>query len=183
MHTPPAFADATLSFRPATMSDAAAIEQLVNSGYRGDASRQGWTTEADLLGGTRITLQEVQDLITQANSVILLGLIAQEMVACVLLQNENNASYLGMFVVRPTLQDQGIGRQLMQAAEQFVKSEWQCNRLWMTVITRRTELIAYYERRGYVRTGVHKPFPAEVASAFGKVDDLQFEVLEKILPT
>jgi ribosomal protein S18 acetylase RimI-like enzyme len=113
--------------------------------------------------------------------VILLGLQNQEIVACVLLQNEKNSSYLGMFVVRPTLQDQGIGRQLMQAAEQYVQTNWHSERIWMTVITRRTELIAYYVRRGYVQTGIFKPFPPEVASAFGKVDHLQFEVLEKTL--
>lgn len=172
---------ATIQFRRANDDDAAAIEQLVNSGYRGDASRQGWTTEADLLDGTRIELSEVQQLISNEHSVILLGLQNQEIVACVLLQNEKNSSYLGMFVVRPTLQDQGIGRQLMQAAEQYVQTNWHSERIWMTVITRRSELIAYYVRRGYVQTGIFKPFPPEVASAFGKVDNLQFEVLEKQL--
>jgi ribosomal protein S18 acetylase RimI-like enzyme len=168
-----------IRFRLAEDNDAADIEKLVNSGYRGDASRQGWTTEADLLGGTRIELSEVQALINHPQSVILLGVQDQEVVACVLLQNEKNGSYLGMFVVRPTLQSQGIGRQLMQAAEQYAQSHWHSERIWMTVITRRTELIAYYVRRGYTQTGVFKPFPAEVADAFGKVDDLQFEVLEK----
>ncbi|MBX9869163.1 MAG: GNAT family N-acetyltransferase [Burkholderiaceae bacterium] len=174
---------ATIQFRRADYDDAGAIEQLVNSGYRGDASRQGWTTEADLLGGTRIELSEVQALILHPQSVILLGVQAQEVVACVLLQNEKNSSYLGMFVVRPTLQSQGIGRQLMQAAEQYVQANWHSERIWMTVITRRTELIAYYVRRGYTQTGVFKPFPAEVADAFGKVSDLQFEVLDKQLKT
>lgn len=177
------FDTTTIQFRRANDDDAAAIEQLVNSGYRGDASRQGWTTEADLLDGTRIELSEVQQLISNEHSVILLGLQNQEIVACVLLQNEKNSSYLGMFVVRPTLQDQGIGRQLMQAAEQYVQTNWHSERIWMTVITRRSELIAYYVRRGYVQTGIFKPFPPEVASAFGKVDHLQFEVLEKQLKT
>ena len=170
-----------LVFRLAAISDAAAIEALVNTGYRGDASRKGWTTEADLLGGTRINLQEVKDLMATKDSVILLCLQNAEIIGCVLLQHEDASVYLGMFVVQPTLQANGIGRQLMHAAEDLVKTRWRAEKIWMTVITLRTELIAYYVRRGYQKTGSFKPFPPEIAQAFATVDNLQFEVLEKNL--
>lgn len=170
-----------LQFRLAETSDAATIETLVNSGYRGEASRQGWTTEADLLGGTRINLQEVNDLMSSNDSVILLCLQNAAIIGCVLLQHEAASVYLGMFVVQPNLQANGIGRQLMHAAEDLVKTRWRAEKIWMTVITLRTELIAYYVRRGYQQTGRYKPFPPEIAQAFATVDHLQFEVLEKSL--
>ncbi len=171
-----------LNFRLARKADADDIVTLVNSAYRGDSSRAGWTTEADLLTGVRVQAEDVRELIETEGSMILLCLRDGEIVGSVNLLKTEDKAYLGMFAVNPLLQGAGIGKQFMQAAEALVKQEWQSRAMWMTVITRRTELIAYYERRGYVRTGVHKPFPTEVASAFGKVDDLQFEVLEKILP-
>jgi len=170
-----------LSFREAMASDAEIIAQLVNSAYRGDTSRQGWTTEADLLQGSRIYMPEVLDLITAENSVILLCLQQQEIIGCVHLQKNSDAAYLGMFVVRPTLQGNGIGKQFMQTAELHAQTLWGINKIWMTVISVRQELIAYYQRRGYVRTGRFKPFPKDNGKEKLLVDDLQFEEMEKIL--
>lgn len=171
----------TVSFRHAVKSDAAAIAVLVNSAYRGDSSRAGWTTEADLLTGTRINAEEVMQLIEADNSVVLLCLQNQEMIGCVHLEKTDDAAYLGMFVVQPTLQGGGIGKQFMQAAEVEVQKLWGVKKMWMSVISVRAELIAYYERRGYVRTGRFKPFPSEIGDEFRLVKDLQFEEMEKVL--
>lgn len=177
--------DMSLQFRCATLSDISAITILVNSAYRGDSSRQGWTTEADLLEGTRIDDNEVQHLIEQDKSALLVCLQQNELIACVHLQatpeHRPDSAYFGLFVVKPILQGAGIGKQFMQEAENYVRKQWHCRWLWMTVIRVRAELIAYYERRGFVRTGKLKPFPAEACNGIAKVEDLQMEILEKEL--
>ncbi len=170
-----------LDFRHAVKSDAAAIAVLVNSAYRGDSSRAGWTTEADLLTGTRINAEEVMQLIEADNSVVLLCVQDDQMIGCVHLEKTDDAAYLGMFVVQPTLQGGGIGKQFMHAAESEVQALWGVKKMWMSVISVRAELIAYYERRGYVRTGRYKPFPSEIGDEFRLVENLQFEEMEKQL--
>jgi ribosomal protein S18 acetylase RimI-like enzyme len=170
-----------LAFRRAVAADAERIADLVNSGYRGDASRAGWTTEAEYLEGKRTDADEVRALIDDPDSALLLCLRDGEIVGSVHLQRQNDAAYLGMFVVQPALQGQGIGKQFMNAAEEFVANEWRVKRVQMTVITLRHELIAYYERRGYRRTGIFKPFPIEDKRSTALVDELKFEVLEKAL--
>ena len=170
-----------LQFRQATDSDAQSIVDLVNSGYRGDASRAGWTTEADYLVGARTDANEVRALIASRDTAILLCLMGDELVGSVHLQHIVDAAYLGMFVVKPSLQGQGIGKHFLQVSEAFVQKEWQVRRIQMTVITLRHELIAYYERRGYRRTGIFKPFPIEDKRSTALVDELKFEVLEKAL--
>ena len=168
-------------FRCATIEDAAEIAQLVNSCYRGDSSRVGWTTEADLLDGTRTDEEEIKSLVSQRGSMILICLDGKEIIGSVHLQKQGDASYLGMLVVKPSIQGGGIGRQLMEAAEQEVRREWGSTRMTMSVITMRSELIAYYERRGYRRTGLHKPFVFDDTHGIAKVEGIELEILEKDL--
>ncbi len=168
-----------LHFRRALGVDAQAVADLVNSGYRGDASRQGWTTEADYLVGKRTDTAEILRLLSDSDSMVLLCLEADEIIGSVHLQHEGSAAQLGMFVVKPTLQGQGIGKRFLDRAERTAASEWGVNRIQMHVITRRHELLAYYERRGYRRTGVLKPFPADDRRSTLTVPELKFEVLEK----
>lgn len=170
-----------LTFRIADKNDAPAITDLVNSAYRGDASRAGWTTEADLLTGVRVDAEDVRELIETENSLILLCLRDGVIIGSVNLLKTEDAAYLGMFAVNPLLQGGGIGKQFMQAAEELVKQRWGAKKMWMTVITTRHELIAYYERRGYQRTGRIVPFPAEVPEECRLVKDIQMEELAKIL--
>lgn len=170
-----------LAFRIADKNDAPAITVLVNSAYRGDSSRAGWTTEADLLTGVRVNPEDVRELIETEDSLILLCLRDGNIIGSVNLLKTEDAAYLGMFAVNPELQGGGIGKQFMQAAEDLVKQRWHAKKMWMTVITTRHELIAYYERRGYQRTGRIKPFPAEVPDECRLVKDIEMEELEKLL--
>jgi len=153
----------------------------VNSAYRGDSSRVGWTTEADLLEGKRTNEREVLGLIETAGSMILLCLQGDEITGSVHLEKRDTACYLGLFVVRPERQNTGIGKQFIQAAEDFAQQEWGITKMTMTVISVRRELIAYYERRGYRRTGEIRPFPTEAGLSVAKVQGLQFQVLAKDL--
>ncbi|HEV2607336.1 MAG TPA: GNAT family N-acetyltransferase [Xanthomonadaceae bacterium] len=171
-----------LSFRAATPTDAGAIVPLVESAYRGDASRVGWTTEADFLDGRRTGPDDVLAQITRPRSRILLAERGNELLACAHVAEEDGAGYFGMFSVRPGLQNGGIGKAVLAEAERIAHEEWELPSMRMTVIDIRDELIAWYERRGYRRTGITKPFPyGDARFGIPKRDDLRFEILEKVL--
>jgi predicted N-acetyltransferase YhbS len=171
-----------ISFRPATAADAPRIAALVNSAYRGDSSRAGWTTEADLVAGARTDEDDVRRMLAELRSMILLCLRGDEIIGTVYLkQTDATSAYLGLFTVQPTLQGGGIGKQFIAAAEGAARERFGISRMWMTVISVRGELIAYYERRGYHRTGELKPFPREAGASMPQVENLQLEVMEKHL--
>lgn len=171
-----------LQFRSATAADIDAIVALVESAYRGDASRQGWTTEADFLDGRRTGADDVGACLERERSRILLAERDDAMLACAHVAQEDAAGYFGMFSVRPDLQGGGIGKHVLAEAERIVRDEWHLPVMRMTVIDIRDELIAFYERRGYRRTGITKPFPyGDERFGLPTRDDLRFEVLEKAL--
>lgn len=172
----------TLTFRAATLADIPALVALVTAAYRGDASRAGWTTEADMLDGARIDPQGLQADIERPRSTILLAEREGRLLACAHVADDQGKGYFGMFAVEPTLQGGGVGKQVMDAAEAHAAAAWQLEVMQMTVIDIRDELIAFYERRGYRRTGIKKPFPyGDERFGIPKRDDLQFEILEKPL--
>ena len=174
----------TSAFRSAAPADIDAIVALVTSAYRGDASRAGWTTEADLLDGNRIDPEVLRADLARPRSRVLLVEADDSLHACAHVADEDGAGYFGMFAVRPGLQGGGLGKRLLAECERIVGDEWGLPVMRMTVIDVRDELIAFYQRRGYRRTGQFKPFPYGDAR-FGqpKRDDLRFEVLEKPLRT
>ena len=172
----------TLSFRPANHADIPPLVALVTSAYRGDVSRQGWTTEADLLDGQRIDPDVLARDIGRARSRILVAERGGEMLACAHVAEEDGAGYFGMFSVRPDLQGGGVGKAMLAEAERIAREEWQLPTMRMTVIDIRDELIAFYGRRGYARTGIKKPFPyGDERFGIPLRQDLRFEVLEKDL--
>ena len=174
--------DDTIAFRDADAGDVPALVALVTSAYRGESSRAGWTTEADLLDGNRIAPEVLRADIERDRSRVLLAFRDGVLLGCAHVAIENGAGYFGMFAVDPLLQAGGIGKAILAEAERVVRDEWRLPMMRMTVIDLREDLIAWYERRGYTRTGIKKPFPA-VDPRFGlpKRDDLRFEVLEKAL--
>ena len=170
------------TFRLATSADVAAIVALVESAYRGDVSRKGWTTEADLLDGQRTDPAGVAELIAKPGSCMLLAERDGALLACANLEKRGEAGYFGMFSVRPDLQGAGIGRAVLAEAERLARDDWHCREMHMTVISVRDELIAWYERRGYRRTGIHSPFPyGDARFGIPKREDLRFELLVKTL--
>lgn len=171
-----------LQFRAATGGDVEALVALVTSAYRGDASRAGWTTEADLLDGNRIDADVLRADIARPRSRVILAERDGHAIACAHVAEEAGAGYFGMFSVRPDLQSAGIGARVLAEAERIAAAEWALPVMRMTVIDLREELIAWYERRGYRRTGIHKPFPyGDARYGLPRRDDLRFEVLEKPL--
>ena len=178
---------AELTFRAATAADTARVVELVESAYRGDASRVGWTTEADFLDGRRTGADDIQACLDRPQSRIVLAERsnadgATDLLACAHVAVEDGAGYFGMFSVRPNLQGGGIGKLVLAEAERVAREEWALPAMRMTVIDIRDELIGFYERRGYRRTGVTRPFPyGDERFGVPKRDDLRFEVLEKPL--
>lgn len=175
-----------LAVRVATADDAAALSALVNSAYRGDSSRAGWTTEADLLGGQRTDAAALAAFIDEGaasgSQVMLLHEDAAGPTCCVQLERRDDEAYLGMLTVRPQGQGAGRGRHLIEAAEQHVRNAWGASAVQMTVIEQRNELIAWYERRGYCRTGKTAPFPyGDLRFGEPKRPDLRFVVMRKDL--
>jgi len=163
----------------ATHEDVSSIVQLLNSAYRGESSKKGWTTEAHLIAGeVRSDAASVQQVMQQEGSVFLKYTTEQgRMIGCVNLQQQADKIYLGMFAVSPQLQGAGIGKQLLAAAEVYAQ-QLHCNCIYMTVIEARTELVNWYIRHGYVDTGQRKPFVEDGLT--GKhLQPLQFAVLEK----
>jgi ribosomal protein S18 acetylase RimI-like enzyme len=181
MKSPDTTTTPPLTFRKARFQEAERIASIVNSAYRGDSSLAGWTTEAHLLDGQRTDKHEIQRLIQDAKSMILLCLQDDEIIGSVLLQKKDDAAYLGMFVVKPELQGNGIGKHFISEVERIVQQEWGSSKIIMSVITLRHELIAFYQRRGYRRTGEILPFPDDPAAGVPLVQGLQFEMLEKDL--
>ncbi|MEP6633155.1 MAG: GNAT family N-acetyltransferase [Luteimonas sp.] len=171
-----------LEFRHAILDDVPALVALVTSAYRGDASRVGWTTEADFLDGNRIDADVLREDIARPHSVVIVVERGADMLACAHVAEQDGAGYFGMFCVRPDLQGGGIGKTVLAEAERVAREEWRLPIMRMAVIDLREELFSFYLRRGYRRTGIRKPFPyGDPRYGIPKRDDLRFELLEKSL--
>jgi GNAT superfamily N-acetyltransferase len=169
----------------ATPADVVDLNALIARAYRGDASRMGWTHEADLLDGQRTDVEMLSEMISDPGKVILLAFDADTLVGCVLVERQDEQrAYLGLLSVEPARQAAGIGRLLVEAAEKEAVSRFGAQWMEMTVIRQRVDLIPWYERRGYVLTGETAPFPLD-DERFGipKRRDLEFVVLAKKLAT
>jgi len=171
-----------LEFRFATSADLTDTIALVESAYRGDASRAGWTTEADLLDGQRTDAEEVAGILEDTDARLLLVTHRREVVGCVMLRREAGGAYIGMLAVRPSLQALGIGKRLLAEAEEKAGIVFGAKRSRMTVIEQRQDLIAWYVRRGYLVTTRTEPFPyGNPRFGLPRRPDLRFVVLEKVL--
>ncbi|MFE2428823.1 GNAT family N-acetyltransferase [Streptomyces sp. NPDC059373] len=169
-------------FRTAVPADVPALVALIESAYRGDSSRAGWTTEADLLEGRRTDAESVAAVVGGTASRMVVVESDGGIVACCQLEKRDGHAYFGMFAVRPSLQGAGLGRVVLAEAERFAHEEWDADQMHMTVISAREDLIAWYERRGYARTGEMTPFPyGQARFGLPTRNDLQFELLVKKL--
>ncbi len=181
--------------RQAKADDIGALEQLLNCCYRETA---GWTNEADLVGGIRITPEELASTITNPTHYLFVypktttgerdSEETGEILGCIAVDIKTDAAsnkkaYIGMFAVHPVLQGQGVGNVILQAAETFadrhLQSQNQPSRLTMSILSHRPELLAYYQRRGYQLNGNKMPFPNDGNNGEPKRTDLELLELEK----
>lgn len=169
-------------FKTASIADIHSLAELVNSAYRGDSSKAGWTTEADLLDGQRTDPEGLREIIETPLNQIEMALDENaRLIGCVHIKREESALYFGMLTVSPTLQSKGLGKEIIKHVEEIAR-EWGMKRIRISVIQYRKELIAFYERRGFKATGRYEEFPSH-DPRFGlpKVPDLKLQEYEKIL--
>lgn len=178
--------ETSYAVRPAVKSDFPTLVKLINSAYRGESGRIGWTTESDLLLGQRIDIEMLSEISNLEKNVVL---VAQnqcnEVVGCVHVKSDESYEsevqcYLGLLTVDVHLQSRGVGKILLESAENFAKTEFHTKSMKMQVISVRSELIAWYIKNGYCLTGETIPFPYGNLR-FGQPlrDDLMFVVLVK----
>lgn len=197
----------TVFLRQAEASDVDALEQLLNRCYR---QAEGWTNEADLVGGIRTTKDELLAVINDPKHYVFIypktttserdGKETGELLGCIAVDIKddvatnqragNQKAYIGMFAVLPELQGHGVGHQILQAAETFAQRHLQSNiqasaqnpaRLTMSILSHRPELLAYYQRRGYQLNGNSMPFPVDGNNGEPKRQDLELLELEKLV--
>lgn len=180
--SPPSRSAEPIQFRRGTGADVASVVALVQSSYRGESSRGGWTTEADLLDGQRTDPEEVEGVLADPDARLILAHNSSGLVGCIVARRAPEGTHIGMFAVRPALQGQGVGRLLLEEAERVARAELGGEVAILHVISVRAELLAWYARRGYADSGLRERFPyGNPRFGLPKRDDLEFAVLTKAL--
>jgi len=164
----------------ATLHDVSPLTILINSAYRGETSKKGWTTEANLLEGKRTNEQELNEILQDEKSTILKFTEDKQILGCVLLIEKESKLYLGMLTVDPELQNSGIGKKLLAEADLHAH-KLGLSKIVMTVISAREELIAWYKRHGFEDTGEREAFPVSDIHIPIVDQKLEFMVLEKTI--
>lgn len=162
------------------------ISYLINLAYRGE---KGWTKENQIFNGDRTSEEQIRSLLTKAETHFFVVIPnkdptqddTKKLIASICIENKGNSAYIGLFAVHPNYQEAGIGKQVLEQAEVFIKKELQLKYISMAVISQRTELIAYYRRRGYIPTGENEDFPYHLNVGTAKVNNLRIEHLKKTL--
>lgn len=172
-----------ITIRDATSADIPALHALIESAYRGEASRAGWTTEADLLDGQRTDPDDLAGILADPKQALLTAWRGEDLVGCVLIADRGEGTgYFGMLSISPTLQGGGLGRRLVEAAHAALAVRFGARRVRISVFPQRDTLIAWYGRLGYRPTGDTLPFPyGDPRFGLPRRDDLYFLVLERPL--
>lgn len=171
-----------IELRIATVADAAEIAGLVNRAYRPGAGPRGWTHEAALVDGPRASEAMVRALFRPGSAVLVLCR-GSAIVACVHVEalpaDEGAVAYIGMLATEPACQAGGLGKRMLAAAERHAVAEFGATGFRMSVLVARSELVAFYLRRGYARSGVLEGFPEQAGAGLPRVAGLQLETLVK----
>ena len=168
-------------YRIATARDVPELVSLINSSYRPSGAEAGWTHESELIEGARINPQQLAELLEGEGSTVLLGLNKGEIVACVNVNQEIGATYIAMLTVRPSCQNFGLGKEMLQLAEEYAENQYDASVFNLFVISQRKELYDFYLRRGYQSTEITSDYPANAGVGIPKVEGLKLSLLTKQL--
>lgn len=163
---------------PAKIDKAKSIKELINLSYRG---KEGWTRETEIVAGARVSYEDIKSLIQRNDSKMLIASISGEVIACICIEKKENKVYIGSFAVAPSYQNMGIGKLVLSQAEDIAVNQMKAKEIVMTVISQRRELIEYYERRGYRRTGQTEKYPVHLNVGTPIVEGLTIEYLVKYI--
>lgn len=168
------------SYRLATESDSGAIANLVNAAYRPDSQTTGWTHENNLVSGPRTEGQRVEGMMARPQSIFLIGISDSKIIASVHVEVKMGVCHIGMLAVNPQLQASGLGKSMLEYAEKYAVNHFDVEKFHLTVLSARIELIAFYLRRGYKKTGVTEKYPMGTGTGEPKSGGLMVEILEKL---
>jgi ribosomal protein S18 acetylase RimI-like enzyme len=168
----PAMTDSSpfVTYGYATLADVPRVAALIERAYRGPEAAKGWTNESMLLEGPRSSPAEVERLIRDREARFVIAEDGGRLVGCALIRREGEGAYFGMFAIDPDIQGGGLGKAMMARCESAARERWGAREMRLTVISLRDKLIAWYERRGFVQTGEHEPFPFEEAKGALRTD-------------
>ncbi len=139
-----------LRIRPATAADRPRLIPLINSAFSVETFLQGPRTDEERLAAS----MERGTLLVAENR-------DGRILASVYTELRGTHGYLGMLAVDPAYQRYGLGRRMMKTAEAHFRDQG-CDRLEITVLSLRPELLPIYRRFGFVETGTeefHYPHP------------------------
>lgn len=166
------------TFSIAAQPDIEAIVQLVNSAYRPESGVAGWTHESNWVSGNRISTEQLEAMMSKPDSFVIIGRKEAELVACVHVEKDGLNAYIGMLAVNSELQDADTGKQMLAYAEDFAHDHFGSKKLIIAVVSARSELIAFYQRRGYQKTGMIMDYPLSAGAGTLRHADLKIEMLE-----
>ena len=168
-------------YRIATVKDVPELVGLINNSYRPNGAEAGWTHESELIEGERINTQQLAELLEREGSTVLLGLNRGEIISCVNINEEAGAIYLAMLTVKPSCQNFGLGKEMLQLAEEYAENQYESSEVNLFVISERKELFDFYLRRGYEPTQVSSDYPANAGVGNPKIGGLKLVLLTKQL--
>jgi len=169
------------SYRAASEQDVAALVELVNAAYRPTTAAAGWTHESAWIDGPRITSSQLAATLRAPDSVLLVAEIDGSIAGCIEVRKDENAAYIGTLAVAPSMQDHGLGKALLHEAEQFAVRNWKIGTAVMVVLSARHELIDFYLRRGYTRTGERMGYPLDAGVGRPRDENLTIETLTRTI--
>lgn len=167
------------TFSIANPSDAETIVQLVNRAYWPESDPTGWTHESNWVSGNRVSTEQLEAMMSNPDSFVIIGRKEAELVTCVHVEKDGHKTYICMLAVNPALQGAGAGKQMLAYAENLARDHFNSKKFIMVVVSARSELIAFYQRRGYQKTGTIMDYPLSAGAGTPRHAELNVELLEK----
>ncbi|KAK7429468.1 hypothetical protein QQZ08_004060 [Neonectria magnoliae] len=170
-----------LNFRIATLDDAPQLQPMVEAAFRSEDSRKDWTADMVLSDNFRIDIEEIIKKIVQPNSATLMATDDNDVLvgSISVFKLNPDVARLSLLAVDQKYQRRGVGRRILTYGEDYCRRVWGVKTFGLNVLSTREQLISWYVRRGYRRTGETTPFPYDLMKGRPLPEGLMFIELEK----